>query len=108
MAGVGFRPTFRRLHRSIMLPSPRGRPPGRSADLGGLGLGAGGLRASSSAARAASQSRLNWTMPLSVSGWWTICWNTLNGSVAMCEPERRLGHVARMPHGRGQDLGVDS
>ena len=28
----------------------------------------------------------NWTMPLSVSGWWTICWRTLNGSVATCAP----------------------
>ena len=38
------------------------------------------------AARAISQSFLNWTMPLSVSGWLSICWKTLNGSVAMCEP----------------------
>ena len=38
------------------------------------------------AARAPSQSFLNWTMPLSVSGCRTICWRTLNGSVAMCAP----------------------
>jgi len=36
--------------------------------------------------RAFSQSALNWTMPLSVRGWWTICWMTLNGRVAMWAP----------------------
>ncbi len=38
------------------------------------------------ASRALSQSARNWTMPLSVSGWWTICWRTLKGIVAMCAP----------------------
>src|SRR5205085_11808894 len=32
------------------------------------------------AARAFSQSWRKVTMPLSVSGWWTICWRILNGS----------------------------
>src|SRR5690242_19531354 len=36
--------------------------------------------------RALSQSDRNWTIPLSVSGWWTICWRTLNGRVATCAP----------------------
>src|SRR5262245_59075166 len=40
------------------------------------------------ASRAFDQSALNWTMPLSVSGWWTICWRTLKGSVATWAPAR--------------------
>lgn len=44
-------------------------------------------------------------MPLSVSRWWIICVRTLSGTdVGACE--RRLGHVARMPDRRRQDLGV--
>ena len=68
-------------------PRPGFRPPAggctaRSPEARHRASGLGGRRAS----RAFSQSSLNWTMPLSVSGWWTICWRTLNGSVAMCAP----------------------
>ena len=55
-------------------------------DLGLRGRLAGPVRFASSAFRALSQSSRNVTMPLSVSGWWTICWSTLNGSVATCAP----------------------
>ncbi len=40
------------------------------------------LAFAAAASRAPSQSFLNWTMPLSVSGWWTICCRILNGTVA--------------------------
>src|SRR6185295_19604325 len=65
-------------------PAPS-RVPGQPT-LTASGFALSDLAPPSSAARAASQSRLNWTMPLSVSGWWTICWKTLNGSVAIWEP----------------------
>ena len=57
---------------------------------------------------AADQSSLNWTMPLSVSGWWTICWRTLNGSVAMCAPASAAWVMCtRVADRRRQHLGVE-
>ena len=47
-------------------------------------------------------------MPLSVSGWWTICWRTLNGSVAMWAPASADWVTwQRVPDRRREDLGVD-
>ena len=47
-------------------------------------------------------------MPLSVSGWWTICWRTLNGSVATWAPASAAWVMWQRVADRGrQDLGVE-
>src|SRR6185295_801028 len=65
---------------------PQPPEPGADRGRGRLCHQAGAFSLDAAAARAPSQSFLNWTMPLSVSGWWTICWRTLKGKVAMCAP----------------------
>ena len=66
---------------------------GGGAATGGFGQGAFGATDAfgqeafgASPAWAFAQSALNCSIPLSVSGWWTICWRTLNGTVAMWAP----------------------
>jgi hypothetical protein len=58
------------------------------------------------AAWVVSQSRRKVAMPLSVSGWWIICVNTLSGTVAIWAPASGLGHMARASDRGGQHLGV--
>ena len=65
--------------------------PGRDA---AVEAGAGARRAAAArrvrpwlaSAVALAQSALNWLMPLSVRGWWTICLKTLKGNVATPAP----------------------
>ena len=89
----------------------RGRP--RAGEARGVGqrLGADRRRARGQplaiAARASSQSFLKRTIPRSVSGWWTICWRTLNGSVRDVRAgQRRVGDVARAADRRREHLRV--
>ena len=100
--GAGQRPGLRPVRGLVASPARRTRPqlPGVATPFPGWssiprrdhGAPPGALDAqlaqdlAAAAARAEAQSFWNWTMPESVSGWWTICLSTLNGSVATCEP----------------------
>ena len=84
--------TGRRLHGTPGTHERRARGRARGAPLD-FGAGAGLLDPVdppqafvAASARAFSQSLRNWTMPVSVSGWWTIWRRTLKGVVAMCAP----------------------